>query len=220
MDERKQFTFYLSWFQSLSKIRNKSERLRVYDAICQLALLNQDTELFGTAGAVFDSIRPVVLQGIERSQSGRKGAEAKWKQTDGKPMASQAFARQEQVQGKGKGKGKYKERNIKERKIASLSPTPTLEDVENYCSEKDYKHVSPDRFWSHYQSRGWKLFGAPIEDWTALVDRWESEDAQKAKEEKPADPRRPIAPEQKATSGDIERMRRMIDEMNGEVKDA
>lgn len=213
MEERKQFTFYSSWYKSLKKISKKSEQLEIFRAICELALFGEDTDLSGNAGAVFDNIRPIVLQGIAKSQAGHIGGIANRKQNESKDKANANLDI-----GIGIGIGIGKERKNKERKIASLSPTPTLEDVERYCAEKGYEHVSPKKFYSHYQSRGWKLYGSPIEDWRALADRWESEDA--AKEDKPADPRRPIAPEQKATSGDIERLRRLIDEMNGEVQDA
>ena len=127
MDERKQFTFYKSWYDSLKKIKNKNERLRIYDAICELALFGNDTEFDGWTGAVFDSIRPVVLQGLEKSRSGKIGGEANRKQTESKSEANEKLY-------KGKGKGKDKEQYVKEntkRKISNYMATSTTEDIEN-----------------------------------------------------------------------------------------
>lgn len=45
MEERKQFTFYLSIFKAIRKIKKKTDRADAYDAICAYALFGEEPEL-------------------------------------------------------------------------------------------------------------------------------------------------------------------------------
>lgn len=44
--KKESFVFYRSFFEALQDLKDK-ERLKVYDAICKLALYEEDTELTG-----------------------------------------------------------------------------------------------------------------------------------------------------------------------------
>jgi len=51
---------------------------------------------------------------------------------------------------------------------------PTLEEVEEYCHERQ-NHVSPYRFFDYYESVGWCVgkTGRQMKDWKAAVRTWE-----------------------------------------------
>ena len=54
----------------------------------------------------------------------------------------------------------------------STDGSPTLEDIREYCSERD-NGVDADRFFNYYAARGWKAKGEVIHDWKALLRTWE-----------------------------------------------
>ena len=48
------------------------ERLKVYDAICNLALNENDTNLTGISKTVFTLIRPQILSNTKKYKDGKK----------------------------------------------------------------------------------------------------------------------------------------------------
>ena len=86
MDERKQFTFYESFFKSLQRIKKKQDRADAYDIICAYALYNKEPDLDKLPDSVavaFDLIRPVLDSARKKAVSGKQGGskpQAKQKQ--------------------------------------------------------------------------------------------------------------------------------------------
>lgn len=77
MDEKKEsFIFYRSFFEALQDLKDK-ERLKVYDAICNLALDEKDTKLNGLPKTIFTLIRPQILSNTEKYKNGKKGRKTK-----------------------------------------------------------------------------------------------------------------------------------------------
>lgn len=72
--EKDSFVFYRSFFEALQDLKDK-ERLQVYDAICDLALNENDTKLKGIAKTIFTLIRPQILSNTKKYKDGQKGAE-------------------------------------------------------------------------------------------------------------------------------------------------
>lgn len=169
------------------------------EAICRLALLEEDSELNGTAGAVFDCIRPVVAQGIQRSRAGALGAEAKWKQTDSKPIANA-----KQYKDKDKDKDISKRKNIKKEKFTP----PTREEVKSYFAEKGFS-IDGDTFYDYFNESGWiDSNGKPVQNWKQKAITWQSKEKTKPVKQTPY-----VAPQQRATIDDIERYKKLIAEM-------
>lgn len=51
---------------------------------------------------------------------------------------------------------------------------PTVEQIAAYCEERS-NTVSPQRFFDHYESNGWKIGGkSAMKDWKAAIRTWES----------------------------------------------
>lgn len=75
--------------------------------------------------------------------------------------------------------------NIKENIKRKVFSKPTLEEVTNYCKERN-NNISPSRFIDYYEARGWELSkGRKMKDWKACIRTWEQRSYdQKPKEEK------------------------------------
>lgn len=65
---------------------------------------------------------------------------------------------------------KVKESKVKERKEDIA--LPTLEDVKNYCLERN-NGVDPQRWYDFYSSKGWMIGKNKMKDWKAAVRTWE-----------------------------------------------
>lgn len=68
---RDSFVFYKSFFEALQDLNNK-DRLILYDAICELALNDKDTELQGFSKTIFTLIKPQILANTKKYNDGKK----------------------------------------------------------------------------------------------------------------------------------------------------
>ncbi|MBP5432204.1 MAG: hypothetical protein J6Y81_07855, partial [Ruminococcus sp.] len=50
---------------------------------------------------------------------------------------------------------------------------PSLDEVRAYCKDRN-SQVNPDRFYSYYESNGWKVGRNMMKDWKAAVRNWET----------------------------------------------
>ena len=102
--DRTQFTFYDSFFRSISRIKNKSARCDAYDAICRYALTGEepDMDAMSDAAAIaFEGAKPNLDASRRKAESGKKGGECK--QTESKTEANG-----KQTESKNKNKNKDK----------------------------------------------------------------------------------------------------------------
>lgn len=113
--ERSQFTFYASFFQSISRIKKKADRCDAYDAICGYALTGELPNLDSiaeSAAIVFDLSKPNLDASRRKAESGKAGG--KRKQTGSKPEA----------RGNGKGEREREGERVREREGILFSPYP------------------------------------------------------------------------------------------------
>lgn len=80
-DEKESFVFYKSFYDALQDLKDK-DRLKVYDAICEMALNGNEKTLTGISKTVFTLIKPQVLANNRRYENGKKGGRPK-KETTG-----------------------------------------------------------------------------------------------------------------------------------------
>ena len=88
--ERKQFTFYRSYYEAVASLP-KSMQTTVLLAICEYALDEKEPKLTGAAKAVFSLIRPNLDTSRKRAELGvnyGKGKKDKAKQNDSKTIAN------------------------------------------------------------------------------------------------------------------------------------
>lgn len=80
-ESRESFVFYKSFYEALQDLKDK-DRLKVYDAICEMALNDNESKLTGIAKTIFTLIKPQVLANSRRYENGKKGGRPK-KETTG-----------------------------------------------------------------------------------------------------------------------------------------
>ena len=69
--EKESFVFYKSFFDALQDLKDK-DRLKVYDAICELALNENEVKLTGVPKTMFTLIKPQILANTKRYENGKK----------------------------------------------------------------------------------------------------------------------------------------------------
>ena len=79
--EKESFVFYRSFYEALQDLKDK-DRLKVYDAICKLALSEEETKLTGITKTIFTLIKPQILANTKRYKNGKSGGRPK-KETSG-----------------------------------------------------------------------------------------------------------------------------------------
>lgn len=120
--ERKQFTFYDSYFKAISRIKDPQVRCEAYDVICRYALLGEEPDLDAlpdAAAIAFEGARPNLDASARKAAAGKSGgeksknseanskqAQASCKQTQAKRKQTEAKRKQEKEQEKEKEKDK------------------------------------------------------------------------------------------------------------------
>lgn len=102
--ERTQFTFYDSFFRSISRIKNKAARCDAYDAICRYALTGEEPDfdsIADIAAIAFEGAKPNLDASRRKAENGKKGGESK-------PQESIGEANEKQTESKKKNKDKNK----------------------------------------------------------------------------------------------------------------
>jgi hypothetical protein len=193
--ERKQFTWYRSYYDALKEIPAEEFRAIVL-AVCAYALDGEEPELSGVARAIFTLIRPTLEVGRSkaenRSRTGQTSFSAeqtgnRQEQTKNKPEQTQNKRKQtdnkpEQTR---KEKEKEKEREKESENDSYCSPPPpsgpkrfvppTLAEVQSYVAERQ-SPVDPQGFIDFYASKGWMVGKTPMKDWKAAcrnAETWE-----------------------------------------------
>ena len=186
--ERKQFTWYRSYYDALKELPAEEFRDIVL-AVCAYALDGEEPELSGVARAIFTLIRPTLEVGrskaenrsraeqtsISAEQTGNRPEQTKnkRKQTDNKPEQTR------------KEKEKEKEREKESENDSYCSPPPpsgpkrcvppTLAEVQSYVAQRQ-SPVDPQGFIDFYASKGWMVGKTPMKDWKAAcrnAETWE-----------------------------------------------
>lgn len=200
--ERKQFTWYRSYYDALKELPAEEFRDIVL-AVCAYALDGEEPELSGVARAIFTLIRPTLEVGRSKAENRSKAEQTslyaeqtgnKPEQTKNKPEQTQNKRKQtgnkpEQTRNKPeqtrKEKEKEKEREKESENDSYCSPPPpsgpkrfvppTLAEVQSYVAERQ-SPVDPQGFIDFYASKGWMVGKTPMKDWKAAcrnAETWE-----------------------------------------------
>lgn len=189
--EKESFVFYKSFFEAIRKLK-AAEKVKVYDAICELALEEKDSELTGMADIVFTLIRPQIKANNQKFKNGLKGAESGKK--GGRPKKEEnptgVIANDEEKTPQGLSQKTANVLNVNVlnenvnvnendkkkaptglKKKQAFSP-PSLTEVKNYCSERG-NGIDPQGFIDFYEAKGWMIGKNKMKDWKAAVRTWE-----------------------------------------------
>jgi hypothetical protein len=193
--ERKQFTWYRSYYDALKEIPAEEFRAIVL-AVCAYALDGEEPELSGVARAIFTLIRPTLEVGRSKAENRSRAEQMvpsteqtgnRPEQTKNKPEQTQNKRKQtdnkpEQTR-KEKEKEKEREKESENDSYCSPPPTsapkrfvpPTLAEVQSYVAERQ-SPVDPQGFIDFYASKGWMVGKTPMKDWKAAcrnAETWE-----------------------------------------------
>lgn len=186
--ERKQFTWYRSYYDALKEIPAEEFRAIVL-AVCAYALDGEEAELSGVARAIFTLIRPTLEVGRSKAENRSRAEQTSLsaEQTDNKPEQTENKRKQtdnkpEQTR---KEKEKEKEREKESENDSYCSPPPpsgpkrfvppTLAEVQSYVAKRQ-SPVDPQGFIDFYESKGWMVGKTPMKDWKAAcrnAETWE-----------------------------------------------
>lgn len=200
--ERKQFTWYRSYYDALKELPAEEFRDIVL-AVCAYALDGEEPELSGVARAIFTLIRPTLEVGRSKAENRSRAEQTSIsaeqtgnspEQTKNKPEQTQNKRKQtgnkpEQTRNKPeqtrKEKEKEKEREKESENDSYCSPPPpsgpkrfvppTLEEVQSYVAQRQ-SPVDPQGFIDFYASKGWMVGKTPMKDWKAAcrnAETWE-----------------------------------------------
>lgn len=200
--ERKQFTWYRSYYDALKEIPAEEFRAIVL-AVCAYALDGEEAELSGVARAIFTLIRPTLEVGRSKAENRSRAEQTSLsaeqtgnrpEQTKNKPEQTQNKRKQtdDKPEQTRKEKEKEKEREKESENDSYCSPPPpsgpkrfvppTLAEVQSYVAERQ-SPVDPQGFIDFYESKGWMVGKTPMKDWKAACrnaetwERWSRKEA-------------------------------------------
>lgn len=191
--ERKQFTWYRSYYDALKEIPAEEFRDIVL-AVCSYALDGEELELSGVARAIFTLIRPTLEVGRSKAENRSRAEQTvlsaeqtgnRPEQTKNKPEQTQNKRKQTDNKPEQTRKEKEKEREKESENDSYCSPPPpsgpkrfvppTLAEVQSYVAERQ-SPVDPQGFIDFYASKGWMVGKTPMKDWKAAcrnAETWE-----------------------------------------------
>ncbi len=140
MENRKQFTFYRSYFEAIQDLGQR-DQTAVLMAVCAYALDGTEPTLSGSASAVFKVIRPTLDAGRRKAiggMSGRPGKDSKKTFCEVSPEVRKIEERYKEDTEKEKKKEKEKEKEI-EIENECYSPYPLSEQEQRFSA-----------FWNSY----------------------------------------------------------------------
>lgn len=117
------FIFYQSFFTAIEKLKEDSDRLACYEAICRYGLSGEEPEEDdGITAAIFALIKPQIDANEKRREAGRKGGKATQEQNASKAQAiesevkaNSSKAQANESKAEPKDKCKREKENIKEK---------------------------------------------------------------------------------------------------------
>ena len=200
--ERKYFTFYKSFAESLLKCDEKTQ-YEVIRAMIDYSFYNKEVELNGVADALWVLIKPVLDANNKKFDNGCKGGEfGKLGGRPKTPKKPQENPTQTPMVIKSKNNDKENENEEGETSVDNLIedngegsvlnknrtttiPEPTYENVIEYAKSMQLNLEDTKAFFYHYDAQGWVTGqGATIRNWKSKLKSWCFDNSQKRTAEK------------------------------------
>ena len=184
-------------YNVIKSVGSTEDDLRVLVSKGFVKVLNEDLVSYITDWNENNSIRPdrkidsiykdLLLSMVPDVQLIEKRQRADAKISNGQPMDNQRTTNGQHRLGKDRSDKDSIDKDSKERVKSTRFTPPTLEEVTEYCKERN-NNVDPERFIDFYASKGWMVGSNKMKDWKACVRTWEKRDT-KAPEDKRAQDR-------------------------------
>ena len=162
------FVFYRSFYEA-AKDLSDSDRLAVFDAVCEYAL--NDSEIEGTAVSkgMMKLIKPQLDANKRKRLNGALGGRPKGNQIETKAKPKDNLTESKAEPNVNVNVNANVNGNVN---VNKGFKKPTIEEVREYCRERN-NNVDPDRWYNYYSSNGWKVGKNPMKDWRAAIRTWE-----------------------------------------------
>ena len=164
------FIFYRSFYEAIKDLNNK-DQLNLFLAICELSLNEEDTEIDGIANTIFKLMKPQILANNRRYENGKKGGAPKGNDNAKKQPKNNLDTTKKQPNNnvnENVNVNDNKKENIKRKSFEK----PTIEEIQNYCSERN-NGINANAFYDFYESKNWMVGKNKMKDWKACVRTWE-----------------------------------------------
>ena len=177
LEMKDSFIFYKSFYDSIHRVKNKELKSDLFEAICELALYNNDIDLTDDVGLmIMDLIKPQIMANNKRYEDGKKG---------GRPKKITSGSDEEETSGYENKKPNVNVNvnvndNIKENTKRKVTfKKPTIEEIKNYCLERN-NGIDANKFYDFYESKDWYIGKNKMKDWKACIRTWENKSVKKA----------------------------------------
>lgn len=90
MEDRDSFIFYKSFYEAMEDVEDKN-KLEIFNAICKMALYDEEVELKGISATLFKLIKPQLKANTKKFKDGKKGGRPKKKTTGLKKEETTGF---------------------------------------------------------------------------------------------------------------------------------
>lgn len=147
MESRNQFTFYASFYESARRIKSKSARADLYDAICCYALTGEDPDLDKLpeiAAVAFVNVKPNLEASRNKAKAGEKGGSSK-KANGSKQEANPGKQEARESTKRGETATEKEKEGEKEKEYECTPLTPHGGEVSRKNSDQDFEQL-----WSAY----------------------------------------------------------------------
>ena len=142
------FQYYETFENVIEKIKDLEEREHFRKIIIRYGLYNEEPSgLTELEDVAWAICKDLIDQQRHRRETNSANATKKKKDPEPKPKV--------------------------EKKSAFVKPT--LEQITAFCKEKGYR-INIQKFYSHYESNGWKVGKNAMKSWQAAVAKWYADD--------------------------------------------
>ena len=185
---RDSFVFYKSFYEAIRNIPKESQ-LELYNAICEYSLFGTVPDLSdGIAKAMFIIMQPIIDSANARYrasvENGKRGGRPRKKQDEDNLEETEQKPKQNLEETEQKPKQNLNDNvndNVNDNDNVDNKPTkktnkkfvpPTLEEIENYCKEKNY-NIDTQFFYEYFTEGNWvDSKGNKVKNWKQKIITW------------------------------------------------
>lgn len=172
---RESFIFYRSFYESIKELESDIQS-EIYNAIMEYQFNGKEVKLSGVSKSIFTLIKPQLEANNIRYKNGKKGGRPK---TELKPNNNQ---KETEMKPNENENVNVNENDIKENTKRKIFKPPTLEEVEDYCKQRN-SPVDAKAFYEYFETGGWvDSKGNKVKNWKQKIITWENN--RKPKEDK------------------------------------
>lgn len=165
---RESFIFYRSFYESIKELESDIQ-CEVYNAIMEYQFNGKEGKLSGVSKSIFTLIKPQLEANNIRYENGKKGGRPK---TETKPKENQ---NETKLKPNVNENVNVNDNNIKENIEKKRFKKPTLEEVEEYCKQRN-SPVDAKAFYDYFETGGWvDSKGNKVKNWKQKIITWENQ---------------------------------------------